>query len=162
MNETSDTGQLAALGARLDALESRQAIVDLASDYCHGFDKRDFERFLSIWWQDCTWDIGPPFGVFEGHEGVRRAVKEVLWPAWDESHHFSTNHSIRFRDADHASAVCDVDCVGRLSGEADAQIVGATYEDEVERRDGVWGILRRTVTIHYFNPLNGTPLVAPG
>ena len=48
------------LAARVDELESRAAIRDLASNYCHGFDKRDFERFLSIWWPDCVWDIGPP------------------------------------------------------------------------------------------------------
>ena len=59
-----------ALLARIDELESRNAIRDLVSDYCHGFDKRDFTRFLSIWWDDCIWDIGPPLGGFEGYEGI--------------------------------------------------------------------------------------------
>ena len=72
---------IAALVARVDQLESRMAIRDLASDYCHGFDKRDFERFLAIWWPDCVWDIGPPFGRFEGHPGIHEAVHSVLWPA---------------------------------------------------------------------------------
>jgi len=91
-------------------LESRSDIRDLASDYCHGFDKRDYDRFLSIWWPDCAWDIGPPFGSFTGHEGIHTAVQEVLWPAWKESHHLTTNLRIEFIDADNAEAMCDVDC----------------------------------------------------
>ena len=43
---------------RLDRLESRYEIEALVSNYCHGFDKRDYERFLSIWWDDCLWKIG--------------------------------------------------------------------------------------------------------
>ena len=49
------------LMTRMDRLESRHQIEALVSNYCHGFDKRDYERFLSIWWDDCVWKIGPPF-----------------------------------------------------------------------------------------------------
>jgi ketosteroid isomerase-like protein len=159
---TEDATTVARLLARVDELESRFAIIDLASDYCHGFDKRDFDRFLNIWWEDCVWNIGPPFGAFEGHEGIRRAIHDVLWPAWDESHHLTTNNVISFETPDRARSLCDVDCVGRLAGETVCQIVGATYADLLERRDGVWRIRQRDVTIHYFNPVNGTPLRAPG
>ncbi len=158
---SSSEPQIEQLLARIDELESRSAVRDLVSDYCHGFDKRDFDRFLGIWWQDCVWDIGPPFGVFEGHDGIRSAVHDVLWPAWDESHHLTTNLRIEFIDADQASAMCDVDCVGRLSGEDTCTIVGATYYDKLLRRDGVWKIRHRQVKIHYFNPVPGTVLSAP-
>lgn len=146
---------------RIDELESRIAIRDLASDYCHGFDKRDYERFLAIWWHDCVWDIGPPFGRFEGHEGIRVAIHDVLWPAWQESHHLATNHTIRFLDADNATAVCDVDCVGTLVDEDVCQMVGATYYDTLQRRQGNWKIRERDVRIHYFNPVPGTRLASP-
>ena len=150
-----------ALLARIDELESRNAIRDLVSDYCHGFDKRDFTRFLSIWWDDCIWDIGPPFGRFEGYEGIHQAIYEVLWPAWAETHHLTTNLRVTFDDANNASAICDVDCVGTLTDGPTCQIVGATYSDRIQRRDGVWKILERNVRIHYFNPVPGTELSAP-
>ncbi len=153
---------IAQLQARVSELESRSAIRDLVSDYCHGFDKRDYERFLSIWWSDCLWDIGPPFGCFEGHEGIHRAIYEVLWPAWQESHHLTTNLRITFTAPDSAMAVCDVDCVGTLAGEDVCQIVGATYRDTLQCRGGLWKIQERKVQIHYFNPVPGTTLVAPG
>lgn len=149
------------LRARVSELEGRIAIRDLVSDYCHGFDKRDFDRFLAIWWPDCTWDIGPPFGTFEGHKGIHEAVHEVLWPAWRESHHLTTNVRITFQDPDNARAVSDVDCVGTLTGDELCQIVGATYWDTLQRRDGEWKIKLRKVRIHYFNPVQDTRLVAP-
>ncbi|MFK7829881.1 MAG: nuclear transport factor 2 family protein [Congregibacter sp.] len=149
------------LQARVDQLESRMAIQTLAYDYCHGFDKRDFDRFLNIWWDDCVWNIGPPFGVFNGHGGIRDAVHNILWPAWDESHHLTTNNVISFDSPDRARSICDVDCTGRLAGETVCQMVSATYADTLERRDDVWRIQRRDVTIHYFNPVPGTTLVKP-
>lgn len=152
---------LNSLQRRVAELEGRVAIRDLVSDYCHGFDKRDYQRFLAIWWPDCIWDIGPPFGTFHGHEGINEAIHEVLWPAWGESHHLTTNLNITFLDADNARSISDVDCVGTLSGDEDCQIVGATYRDTLQARDGCWKILKREVTIHYFNPVTGTRLVAP-
>lgn len=146
---------------RVDELESRNAIAELAFNYCHGFDKREFERFLSIWWEDCVWDIGPPFGHFSGHEGVREAVLKVLWPAWSQTQHVTSNLVIEFHDPDSARAICDVDCMGLLTDSSDATFVGATYYDELRRRNGVWKIAQRAVTIHYLNGFPGTRLTPP-
>ena len=79
------------IAAKIDRLESRGLIEDLVSNYCHGFDKRDYARFLSIWWDDCVWKIGPPFGDFSGHDGIHQAIHEVLWPAWEQSQHVTSN-----------------------------------------------------------------------
>ncbi len=149
------------LPSRLDRIESRQAIEDLASCYCHGFDKRDEARFLSIWWEDCVWAIGPPFGSFEGHAGILTALHDVLWPAWGMSQHITSNHLVDFVDANTAVACCDVDCTGVLADSAKATFVGATYTDRVERRSGVWKIKQRDVVIHYFNSFENTELSKP-
>ncbi|HEX7034570.1 MAG TPA: nuclear transport factor 2 family protein [Pseudomonadales bacterium] len=152
--------RLQRLERRIDELESRHALRDLVSEYCHGFDKRDFARFLAIWWEDCVWDIGPPFGTFTGHDGIRQAVEGVLWPFWRETHHLTTNLKLDFTDPDHAGGVCDVDCVG-ADADDNLQIVGATYFDDFERRGSTWRIRRRRVQIHYFNPIPGARLRAP-
>jgi len=149
-----------ALLARIDELESRIAIRDLASDYCHGFDKREWDRFLGIWWPDCEWDIGPVFGSFHGHDGITRAVHEVLWPVWKLSLHLTTNVRITFAGADSASAVSDVICIGTIA-DGSTQMVGATYSDELLRRDSCWKIRKRAVTMHFFNPVPGMQLSAP-
>lgn len=152
---------VAALLRRIDELESRAALRDLVSDYCHGFDKGDFDRFLAIWWEDCVWDIGPPFGAFEGHAGIEKAVKEVLWGAWRETHHLTSNLKLRFDGPDCAYGECDVDCMGALRDDS-VQMISATYRDHFVRRAGVWKIKRRDVTLYYFNPIPGARMTRPG
>jgi uncharacterized protein (TIGR02246 family) len=152
---------VAALLRRIDELESRAALRDLVTDYCQGFDRGDFARFLSIWWEDCVWEIGPPFGSFEGHAGIHRAVKEVLWPAWRETHHLTSNLKIRFDGPDSAQGECDVDCMGALRDDS-VQMISATYLDHFVRRNGVWKIKRRGVVMHYFNPIPGATMSKPG
>ena len=147
--------------ARLDQLESRHQIEALVSNYCHGFDKRDYDRFLSIWWDDCVWKIGPPFGDFAGHDGIHEAIHEVLWPAWAQSQHVTSNLVVEFTGPDTATGLCDVDCMGLLTDSTEATFVGATYQDSYARREGIWRISEREVTIHYFNQFAGTTLSAP-
>ena len=150
-----------ALLERLDRLESRVDIEALASNYCHGFDKRDEALFMSIWSDDCIWNIGPPFGSFEGSAGVHHALIDILWPAWGISQHVTSNLVVNFIDNDNATSRCDVDCTGTLADSREATFVGATYSDVLERRDGAWKIKQRDVVIHYFNSFSGTNLSAP-
>jgi len=162
MGETSmsDEATIKTLLARIDQLESRAAMRDLVTDYCQGFDRRDFERFLAIWWEDCVWEIGPPFGNFEGHAGIVEAVKKILWPAWRETHHLTSNLKLRFEGPDDAHGECDVDCMGATSDDV-VQMISATYRDHFQRRNGVWKIKRRAVTMYYFNPIPGAEMSAP-
>lgn len=157
----TDKATVEQLLERIDRLESRAAMRDLVTDYCHGFDRGDFDRFLAIWWDDCTWDIGPPFGEFAGHAGIEKAVKEVLWPVWRETHHLTTNLRIRFDGPDDAHGECDVDCMGATRADDLVQMISATYRDHFQRRDGVWKIKRRDVTMHYFNPIPGVEMSPP-
>lgn len=149
-----------AFAQRLDRVESRFAMHDLVSDYCHGFDKHDWDRFSAIWWPDAVWDIGPPFGKFEGSEGIAHVTKDILWPAWLASSHFTTNLVITFDGDDRATGVGDVDCIGTTADEQ-AQTVSASYFDRFERRGGVWKIAHRKVKMYHFNPLPGVTLSAP-
>ena len=98
---------------------------------------------------------------FSGHDGIHEAIHEVLWPAWGQSQHVTSNLVLEFSDTDNAQGLCDVDCMGLLTDSTEATFVGATYRDRYQRRDGAWKILEREVTIHYFNQFAGTTLSAP-
>ena len=150
-----------ALLKRVDELESRSALRDLVTDYCVGFDTHDWERFVGIWHKDAVWEIGPPFGSFDGHEGIRKAVFEILYPVWRETHHLTSNLRLAFTDKDHAHGTCDVDCMGATKDDV-VQMINATYTDHFERRGGVWKIARRAVKMHYFNAIPGAKMSAPG
>jgi gamma-hexachlorocyclohexane dehydrochlorinase len=146
---------------RTDELESRAALHDLVTDYCIGFDTHDWDRFISIWHRDAVWEIGPPFGTFNGHEGIRKAVFDVLYPVWRETHHLTSNLRLTFVDADHAHGTCNVDCMGATKDDV-VQMISATYSDAFERRNKLWKIAKRSVVIHYFNPIPGAQMTAPG
>lgn len=148
------------LARRIDELESRAALRDLVTDYCRGFDGHDWEKFIAIWHENAVWEIGPPFGTFEGHAGIREAVMDVLYPVWRETHHLTSNLKLEFDGPDLARGVCDVDCMGATK-DAIVQMISATYSDDFERRAGVWKIARRKVVIHYFNPVPGAQMSAP-
>lgn len=145
---------------RIDELESRVALRDLVTDYCLGFDTHNWDRFISIWHEDAVWEIGPPFGSFYGHAGLHKAVHEVLYPVWRETHHLTSNLRVTFSAPDHAHGVCNVDCMGATKDDV-VQMISATYTDDFERRGGVWKIARRAVTMHYFNPIPGARMSAP-
>lgn len=147
------------LETRVDRLESELEMRRLIYEYCHGVDKRDLERFLDIWHDDAVWEIGPPFGNFYGKDAIRGALVDLIWPAWRETHHWTTNFVVDI-DGDRAHGVCDVDCNG-ANPEDVALLVSATYTDDFERRDGEWRIARRQVVIHYFSPVPGVDLAPP-
>ncbi|MGB8694153.1 MAG: nuclear transport factor 2 family protein [Steroidobacteraceae bacterium] len=145
---------------RIDELESRAALRDLVTDYCLGFDRHEWDRFISIWHPDAVWEIGPPFGTFTHHAGIRKAVEEVLYPVWRETHHLTSNLRLTFSDADHARGICNVDCMGATKDNV-VQMISATYTDDFARRNGVWKIAKRAVVIHYFNSIPGAQMSAP-
>lgn len=142
------TGTEQALVTRLDAIEDRFQIDRLVSDYCHGVDKRDVDRFMSIWHDDAEWLIGEPFGDFAGAEAIRHCTVDLIWPAFEESQHWTTNLAVDI-DGDSASGVCDVWATGIVA--ATPVFIAATYYDDFERRGGRWGIAKRKVDMYYFS-----------
>ncbi len=160
MTDNINQEQLDTLVARIDELESRAALRDLVTDYCLGFDNRNWDQFISIWHNDAIWEIGPPFGTFNGHEGIREAVFDILYPVWRESHHLTSNLRLEFDSPDRAKGVCNVDCMGATNDDI-VQMISATYSDDFARRNGVWKIAKRSVVIHYFNPIPGAEMSAP-
>ncbi|MGW8813438.1 nuclear transport factor 2 family protein [Gordonia terrae] len=150
--QTSE-GTETSLAARVDRLESRAAITKLMADYCHGIDKRDLELFSSVWHPDAVLGMGEGLGAHDGIDAIEHFVRDLVWvELLPESHHWTTNLSLDFDDADRARAVSDV-----LAAATDASgvrvTIAATYRDRFERRDGVWRFARRDSQIHYQLPV---------
>lgn len=146
----SQTTELS-LEERLDRIESRTAIGDLVSSYAHGIDKRDIDRFMSVWHEGAEYLLGEVFGDFRGLDEIRRACEEVLWNGVPDTWHITTNHLVEL-DGDRATGMADVDCAA-TDHNGRPILIGASYYDEYERRDGRWGIVRRRADIHYLTGL---------
>ena len=139
------------LGARLDALESRDALARLAQAYCQAFDGRDLQRFLAVWHDDVVWEVLPGT-VVEGLDGVR-SVAEGGWASLPATAHLVTNHVVDL-DGDRATGSAQVLAFVQAADGTWSQMV-VTYDDVYERRDGRWGITRRSATPHLQAPVAG-------
>ena len=139
----------ATLAERLDRLEAIEEIRRVAYRYCHGLDRRDLEAFSAAWHADGAWVLGPD-AVVNGIDAIRETVTTGIWPAFTETHHWTSNLAIQV-DGDTATATCDVDATVRDT-DGNWLRASAVYDDTYERRDGRWGLTRREGTVHFQEP----------
>lgn len=135
---------------RMDRLESRFAIEALIANYAHGFDCRNLDLFLGLWWEDCTLIAPGPVGTIRGHAALSHLVEGQLWPTWHWSMHITTNCTVSFmdEDPDRAHALSNVCCLGHNDQDV-GQALFASYRDIVERRSGIWKLATRTVDMRW-------------
>jgi SnoaL-like protein len=129
------------LAARIERLESIQAIQELACRYAQAVDARDLDTWLALFIDDV--DCGRRG---KGREALRSFIEPAVRTFY-RSVHSVTGHVIDFTDADHAT--------GRVYGRAeheygDQWIVQAIcYFDTYERRAGRWYFVRRDEDFFY-------------
>lgn len=143
--------------ARLDQVESRQAIERLVANTCHGVDKHDEATFLGVWHDDGVWVR--PQGNFQGKTELSRALNEFVWGTWQSTQHWASNLVTEIVD-DSASGMFDmsmwgVDAVGKSA------FMCATYTDRYERRVGRWGVVQRRFQLKYFSKAEGIEFAKP-
>lgn len=134
------------LEQRVDALESRNAVIELCASYCRGVDSYDEPLWMSVWHDDAKYNIGDTFGNHEGTEQIR-AILHTLREYFKEMHHYATNIVVTV-DGDRATALVDAD-VTATDKAGRAMMLAASYVDALERRDGRWGFVQRDVDLHY-------------
>ena len=127
--------------ARIARLESDLAIRRLASDYAHGSDKRQLDRFLSVWHDDAVWDTGEEF---IGLEAIGAAAQRQ-WDGFRNMHHLTGNHVIDIQ-SDRATGESDVLVTVQLMDGTWLRAAGV-YHDSYERRAGVWKLSARRATV---------------
>lgn len=141
--------------ARIERLEAESAIRRLMADYCHGFDKREWDRFASVWQDGAVWAIVDAGLEFVGVPAIVAQGKSMwIEHGMLQSHHHNANAVI---DVDLGAAVAngmtDVHVNVQLADRSWQRQI-ATYVDRYERRDGVWKMVRREAsgTAHWTIP----------
>lgn len=148
MDTAVETGT-AELQARLARCEAHDVIRRAIAEYCHGFDKRDVQRFAAVWSERATWSVGPGHEV-SGLPAIRDAVQE-MWEQVGPTHHWTSNAAIDVRGSE-AVVTTDVQAVVRGS-DGTWTLTAATYRDRFERLDGSWLLVRRATDIHRTFPV---------
>jgi gamma-hexachlorocyclohexane dehydrochlorinase len=147
------------LVARVERLETELALSRLVSNYCHGMDRRDMGLFLSIWADDAVYRTNTQFGDYKGKAEIERGVREVMWPAFSATHHWTMN-LVTEVDGDTARSISNLSNQGVLA-DGSALICAATYHDTFSRIDGTWLITMREIETHHFAPLPGVDWSLP-
>ncbi|MEV8273151.1 nuclear transport factor 2 family protein [Microbacterium sp. NPDC077184] len=133
------------INLRVDRLESESSIRRLVAEYCHGADKRDIDRFLSVWTPDAVWQMSADVS-FRGKDAIERVVR-AQWRAFAQYVHWTTNVSLVV-SGDTADGECDVAVLVRLHNGRWIRS-GGTYRDRYRRLDGTWFIAHRDASIGF-------------
>jgi ketosteroid isomerase-like protein len=137
--------------ARLDRLESIEAIRQLAYGYALAVDARDLDAVSGLYIDDIR------VGAERGREALR-AVFDASLRQFTASAHHVTNHLVEFIDSD--TAIGLVNC--RIEHEVgDAWVTASLlYHDRYVRREGVWLFRGRVQTRLYATSHDDPPVGA--
>ena len=145
---------------RLDEIESRTAVAALVAHYCEAVDHRNLELFMGLWHADGTLNILGGRGVFHGTEEVRNSQAGVA-KAWSRTWHWTTNLTVDFDGPDRATGRSDVFAICEGYGDGHICLVGGTYHDVAERREGVWRFTERVIARYFVSSPQDIPLPPP-
>lgn len=141
----------ASLAARVDRLESIEAIRQLAGKYSLSLDMRDLDAHVNLFAPD----------IQVGRKGTGRAalkawVDETLRNQFTGTSHHVGQHIIEFIDPDHAVGV--VYSKNEHETGPEWVIMQMLYWDDYARIDGQWFFRRRLPCYWYATDLNKPPI----
>jgi len=144
-------GTQTTLEARIDRLESIDAIRQLVGRYSLSLDMRDLDAHVNL--------FAPDIRVGKDQVGrtyLKAWVDDTLRNQFTGTSHHLGQHIIEFKDADHALGVV----YSKNEHECGAEwvIMQMLYWDDYERIDGAWYFRRRLPCYWYATDLNKPPI----
>ena len=139
------------LEARIDRLESIDAIRQLAAKYSLALDMRDADAWAGLFPEDVK--VG---GGKTGRQALRDWFDETHRMQFDGTSHHIGGHIIEFDDPDHAQGI--VYSKNEHETGAEWVIMQMMYFDKYERIDGHWYFRRRLPLYWYATDLNKPPI----
>ncbi len=140
-----------ALLARIDRLESLDAIRQLPAKYALALDMRDMDAMVSLFPADVR--VGKDAS---GRQALRAYMDRTLRSPFTGTSHHIGGHVIEFDDADHAHGV--VYSKNEHETGDEWVIMQMMYVDDYVRQDGRWHFARRLPLYWYATDLNKPPI----
>src|SRR3546814_856847 len=139
------------LAARIDRLESAEAIRQIVHGYGFAVDARDLDAIVALYVDDVR------VGQSQGRVALRAVFDESLRQFTASAHHI-TNHLIEFLGADDAIGLVGCRCEHEVG---DHWVTASlTYHDRYVRRAGTWLLRGRTQTRLYATAHDDPPIGA--
>ncbi len=140
-----------ALLARIDRLESLDAIRQLPAKYALALDMRDMDAMVSLFPADVR--VGKDAS---GRQALRAYMDRTLRSPFTGTSHHIGGHVIEFDDPDHAHGV--VYSKNEHETGDEWVIMQMMYVDDYVRQDGRWHFARRLPLYWYATDLNKPPI----
>lgn len=141
----------ASLEARIDRLESLDAIRQLPAKYALALDMRDMDAMVSLFPEDVR--VGKDT---TGRLALRTYMDRTLRSPFTGTSHHVGGHVIEFDDPDHAHGV--VYSKNEHETGDEWVIMQMMYIDDYVRQDGRWYFARRLPLYWYATDLNKPPI----
>ena len=150
MTNTSVT--LASLAARLDRLESKDAIRDIATAYAIACDEHDMPRLMNLFTVDACFDAPNGSMVAKGKEAIQTLFEEtfkIRGPAY----HWTHDITIEIDPADPDRGTGLVLSHAETTPNGVVSIAAMRYQDDYRREsDGQWRFAKRVISFLYYVP----------
>jgi uncharacterized protein (TIGR02246 family) len=150
---------MASIEARLQQLEDRVAIQDLAAEYCRAIDDRDLEAFLETYTEDCVLRYKDGAMRIDGKPALREYYAN-RFKQYGLTFHYPHAHVITFDGPDQAH--------GWLSGHAEMGLSGEgwlaafrytdVYRRETAKEGMKWRFTERELAAWYYMKIADLPL----
>ncbi len=127
------------MGLSTKQLADRQAIIEVIDRYATSLDAKDYQRFMTCFSEDAIVHYSDDL---VGPESTAAYAKAAL-DQFSSTQHLLGNYEINL-DGDQATAQTYMHA-SHITSEGEIWVVGGTYIDRFERRDGEWKIIERTL-----------------
>ena len=135
------------LEARLQAIEDRDAIVELTARYCQCALRADVEGVVGLFTEDGSMETDDT--AERGHERLREVYREAFGDLRPIP--CVHNHVVEL-DGDRASGTCTVEI--RMVENGEPYTAAGWYEDSFQRVAGEWKFSRRKLYFYHRVPLS--------
>lgn len=148
MEPTPDLQQLL---HRIEKLEARHAIAELASAYAIACDEHDMERLIGLFTADAVFDSPNKAMVANGREDIR-AMFIRMFKVRGPGYHWTHDHFVEFDAADPTRATGLVLSHAETCPDGVASLAAMRYRDAYRREGGRWLFERRAIEFLYYVP----------
>lgn len=150
MTNTSVT--LASLAARLDRLESKDAIRDIATAYAIACDEHDMPRLMDLFTVDACFDAPNGSMVAKGKAAIQ-TLFEKTFKIRGPAYHWTHDITIEIDSADPDRGTGLVLSHAETTPNGVVSIAAMRYQDDYRREsDGQWRFAKRVISFLYYVP----------
>jgi len=149
---TNTSVTLASLAARLDRLESKDAIRDIATAYAIACDEHDMPRLMNLFTVDACFDAPNGSMVAKGKAAIQ-TLFEKTFKIRGPAYHWTHDITIEIDAADPDRGTGLVLSHAETTPNGVVSIAAMRYQDDYRREsDGQWRFAKRVISFLYYVP----------